>query len=34
MNDFLSDSRFAGIEPFESKIWNGVYYWGNQEEKP
>ena len=21
MNDFLSDSRFAGIEPFESKIW-------------
>ena len=21
MSDFLSDSRFAGIEPFESKIW-------------
>ena len=21
MNDFLSDPRFAGIEPFESKIW-------------
>ena len=21
MNNFLSDSRFAGIEPFKSKIW-------------
>lgn len=31
--DFLNDSRFKGIEKFESKIWNGVYYWGNQEEK-
>ena len=21
MNDFLKDSRFVGIEPFESKVW-------------
>lgn len=21
MNDFLSDSRFAGLEPFQSKVW-------------
>ena len=21
MNDFLKDSRFAGIEPFPSKVW-------------
>ena len=34
MHDFLNDPRFANIKPFESKIWNGVYYWGNQEEKP
>jgi hypothetical protein len=34
MVDLKKDSRFAGLEPFRSKIWNGVYYWGNQEEKP
>ena len=34
MNDFMKDSRFAGIEPFPSKVWDEVYYWGNQEEKP
>ena len=35
--DFLNDPhdpRFAGIEKFKDKVWNGVYYWGNQEEKP
>ena len=32
--DFLSDPRFEGIERFDKKIWNEVYYWGNQEEKP
>ena len=21
MNDFLNDPRFAGIEPFQSKVW-------------
>lgn len=21
MNDFLTDPRFAGIKPFESKLW-------------
>ena len=34
MHDFNHDPRFSGIEQFQSKIWNGVYYWGNQEEKP
>lgn len=34
MRDFINDPRFAGIEKFPQKIWNGVYYWGNQEEKP
>ena len=32
--DFLNDPRFKGIEKFESKIWDEVYYWGNQEESP
>ena len=32
--DFLTDPRFKGIEKFQNKVWNGVYYWGNQEEKP
>lgn len=34
MSYFLKDPRFADITSFENKIWNGVYYWGNQEEKP
>ena len=34
MIDFKADPRFQGIKPFETKVWNGVYYWGNQEEKP
>ena len=34
MNNSLKNSSFAGIEPFEKKIWDGVYYWGNQEENP
>ena len=33
MNNFLNDARFGGISPFENKIWDEVYYWGNQEEK-
>ena len=32
--DYLNDPRLAGIERFEKKVWNGVYCWGNQEEKP
>ena len=34
MNNSLKNPSFAGIEPFEKKIWNGVYYWENQEENP
>ena len=34
MNNSLKNPSFAGIEKLEKKIWNGVYYWGNQEEKP
>ena len=34
MEDFSKDPRFKGIEKFDSKVWNGVYYWGNQEERP
>ena len=34
MNSILQDPRFAGIEPFEKKVWDEEYYWGNQEEKP
>ena len=24
----------SGLKPFENHIWDEVYYWGNQEEKP
>ena len=24
----------GNTKPFDQKIWNGVYYWGNKEEKP
>lgn len=31
MYDFKSDPRFAGITPFQNKVWNERYNWGNQE---
>jgi hypothetical protein len=32
--DYINDPAFKGLKPFEKKIWNEAYYWGNQEEKP
>ncbi len=30
-NTVLKDPRFAGMEPFEKKVWRKQYNWDNQE---